>query len=62
MFGAGKIVLVLGKGEVARLRLIGRSKAFEHEGRVADKLAGQVFGDFSGNRFQGAHHHSATML
>ena len=47
LLGAGEIVLVLGKGQVARLGAVRGGKALEHQRSVADDFAAEQFGNFS---------------
>ena len=50
LLGAHKVVFVLGKGQIARLRAVGRGKALDEKGGIAEDLAPEVFGNFSSGK------------
>ena len=47
LLGPGKVILVLGKRQVAWLRPVGRREALDDQRRIADDFTPDQFGDFS---------------
>jgi len=50
LLGAAKVAFVFSEGEIARLGAIGRREPIQSSGGVANNLAFEGFGDFSGSK------------
>jgi hypothetical protein len=50
LVGTGKIILILGKRQVAALGPVGRGKTFQDEPLITHNLTSDVFGNFSGGK------------